>query len=139
MLLRQLEKNLNDVISQGHLVHPHYSTFTVHLGSRCEKNSSWRLILDLSSPKDQSVNEHIPKDAFSVTFNTLDDTVNMVKKLGKGPLMGKVDIKYAFQLMTVHPEDWNLAPTGMDNISSNLRCLLAVVAQSLYLTHLLMP
>ena len=31
MILMQLEKNLNDIISQGHLVNPHYSTFTVHL------------------------------------------------------------------------------------------------------------
>ena len=83
------------------------------LGAVLKKDGSWHLILDLSSPKGQSVNEQIPKDAFSVTFNTFDDAVNMVKKL-RGALMGKVDIKHAFRLMPVHPEDWNLLGTCWD-------------------------
>ena len=72
------------------------------------------LVLDLSSPKGQSVNEQIPKDAFSVIFNTFDDAVNMVKKLGRDALMRKVDIKHAFRLIPVHPEDWNLLGTCWD-------------------------
>ena len=79
-----------------------------------KKDGSWCLIIDLSSPKCQSVNEHIPKDAFFVTFNTFDDAVNMVKRLGRGALMGKVDIKHAFRFMPVHPEDWNLLGTCWD-------------------------
>ena len=48
-------------------------------------DNTWRLILDLSSPHGQSVNEYISKDDFSVQFTKFDDAVDMVSRLGRVP------------------------------------------------------
>ena len=56
------------------------------LGVVPKKDQSWRLILDLSSPKGKSVNEHNSREDYSVTFTEFDDTVYLVKKAGKGHL-----------------------------------------------------
>ena len=38
----------------------------------------------------------------------MDDIVYLVKRLGKGALCGKKDIKTAFRLLKVYPGDFNL-------------------------------
>ena len=35
----------------------------------------------------------------------------MVSRLGKGALMAKINIKHAFSLLPVHPDDWDLLRT----------------------------
>ena len=81
------------------------------LGAVPKKHQSWRLILDLSSPKGKSVNEHISREDYSVTFTKFDDAVYLVKKAGKGELMAKLDIKHAFRIVPVYPDDWDLLGT----------------------------
>ena len=81
------------------------------LGAVPKKDKSWRLSLDLSSPKGKSVNEHISREDYSVTFTKFDDAIYLVKKAGKGALMAKLDIKHAFRIVPVHPDDWDLLGT----------------------------
>ena len=53
----------------------------------------WRLIVDLSSPEDNSVNDGIDKPMCSLKYITIDDIVENVKKCGgRGALLGKLDI-----------------------------------------------
>ena len=59
----------------------------------------------------QRVNEYISKGEFPVKFIKFGDTVNMVSRLGKGALMAKIDVKYAFRLLPVHPDDRDLLGT----------------------------
>ena len=49
------------------------------LGAVEKSNSSFRLILDLSSPRGQSINEGISKEKFSVTYSRFDDAVDIVR------------------------------------------------------------
>ena len=77
------------------------------LGAVPKNDNTWRLILDLSSPRGQSVNESISKDDFSVKFTKFDDAVDMVSRLVKGTLMAKIYIKHAFRFLPVHPDDWD--------------------------------
>ena len=70
--------------------------------------NSWRLILDLSFPKDKSVNDGIPKDLCSLHYITVDDAIRHIIALGKGALLAKADIKSAFRLLPVHPADRHL-------------------------------
>ena len=81
------------------------------LGAVPKNDNTWCLILDLSSPRGQSVNESISKDDFSVKFTKFDDAVDMVSRLVKGALMAKIYIKHAFRLLPVHPDDWDLLGT----------------------------
>ena len=78
------------------------------LGAVPKSNGSIRLILDLSSPRSQSVNEGIPPEIFSMTYSRFDDAVNMVRNLGPSCFMAKVDIKHAFRLVPVRPQDYPL-------------------------------
>ena len=78
------------------------------LGAVPKKDGSHRIILNLSSPKGSSVNEGIPKEEYSVKFSSFDDAVDMVRSLGHGAFMAKLDIKHAFRLCPVRLQDWHL-------------------------------
>ena len=67
--------------------------------------NKWHLIVDLSHPSGQSVNDGIPKDICSLTYITVDTAIEQIMALGKGKLLAKIDIKSAFRLLPVHPAD----------------------------------
>jgi hypothetical protein len=69
------------------------------------KPNKWRLIVDLSSPQGQSVNDAIPADLCSVSYTSVDDAVSMMQKLSDSCLMAKVDIQEAYRAVPVHPSD----------------------------------
>ena len=52
----------------------------------------WRLIVDLSSPTDHSVNDSIAADLASLEYITVDDAAQAIKQKGAGALLAKVDI-----------------------------------------------
>ena len=70
-----------------------------------KKGNGWRLILDLSFPFEQSVNEGIDKDEFCLKYCRVKDAIDMIVKTGKAALMGKVNIKSAYRIIPVHPSD----------------------------------
>ena len=72
------------------------------------QQNSFRLIHDLSFPRGNSVNSHIPTEFSKVTYETLDHIVALVQKFGKDSLISKVDIEDAFRIMPIHPKDYNL-------------------------------
>ena len=65
----------------------------------------WRLIVDLSSPTGNSVNDGIAPDLCSLSYISVDDISGVIASVGKGALLAKVDIKSAYRIMPVHPED----------------------------------
>ena len=68
----------------------------------------WHAILHLSYPDGDSINFHIPKDEYSLHYVTVDKAISIIKQLGPGTLLGKVDIEEAFRIIPVHPDDWHL-------------------------------
>ena len=68
----------------------------------------WRTIYHLSYPEGDSVNDHIPKDPYSLQYVRVDDAIAILRFLGPGSFMAKTDLKSAFRLMPIHPDDWNL-------------------------------
>ena len=72
------------------------------------KVNAWRLILDLSFPLGHSVNDGIDKSEFPVCYAKVDDAIRLIVKLGKGALMAKVDIKNAYRIVPIHPDDYYL-------------------------------
>ena len=69
----------------------------------------WQLIVDLSYPRANSVNDGVPKDLHvcSMIDVTIDDAI-MILELGSGALLAKIDIKSAFRLIPVYPADRHL-------------------------------
>ena len=82
--------------------HVHISRFGVIPKGQMGK---WRLIVDLSHPKDHSVNDGISKPLCSLKYVTIDDAIKEIIQLGRGTLLAKIDIKSAFRLLPVHPAD----------------------------------
>lgn len=69
---------------------------------------SFRLIHNLSYPASGSVNDGINKQLCTVHYSNFDDAVNLVVRAGAGALLAKADIKSAFRLLPIHPEDFCL-------------------------------
>ena len=78
------------------------------LGTVPKKDGSLRLILDLSSPRGLSVNDGIDRDEFSTSYSSFDEAVDLVRSLGPGSYMAKIDIKHAFRLCPVRVADFYL-------------------------------
>ena len=85
--------------------HVHISRFGVIPKGHTGK---WRLIVDLSHPKDHSINDGISKPLCSLQYVTIDDAIKEFIQLGRGALLAKIDIKSAFRLLPVHPADRNM-------------------------------
>ena len=68
----------------------------------------YRLIHHLSYPEGDSINDYIDPEFCSVQYTRFDQAVKMIQKLGKGALLGKADIKNAFRLMIISPDDFPL-------------------------------
>jgi len=69
----------------------------------------YRLIHHLSWPRaGHSINDGIDPDAARVTYSRFDNVIEKIVHTGKGTLLAKVDIKSAFRLLPVHPDDFRL-------------------------------
>lgn len=69
------------------------------------QSGKWRLITDLSFPKGFSINDAIDPKLCSLTYTTVDEVAHAAMLAGRGSLMAKIDIKSAYRLVPVHPED----------------------------------
>ena len=78
------------------------------LGLVPKKGGDFRLIHHLSYPQGNSVNDFIEPELCSVNYTKFDKAVQMIQQLGKGALLGKADIKSAFRLIPIRPEDFDL-------------------------------
>ena len=78
------------------------------LGAVPKKDGTFRIILDLPSPRGCSVNEGISQEDFSVKYSNFDDAVSLVRSLGSSAFMAKIDIRHAFRICPVRREQWGL-------------------------------
>ena len=71
----------------------------------------------MSSPEGVSVNDGISESLCSLTYVTIMDGAKGVTAHGKGSLMAKVDIRNAYRVVPVHPEDrWLMGMTWQKNL-----------------------
>ena len=107
-------KKLNKEMSMGRIVGPFDSAPLPRL--QCspiglipkQQPGEWRLITHLSFPKGASINDGIPDEICSVKYLSFDQAVEIVQQEGKGALMAKTDVKSAFRLLPIHPDDFEL-------------------------------
>jgi len=106
--------NLTKEISLGRVAGPFTSSPLPNLqchpvGVIPKKHSNeWRTIYHLSYPEGDSINDHIPKDPYALQYVRVDDAIRILKSLGPGAFMAKTDLKSAFRLIPIHPDDWHL-------------------------------
>ena len=81
----------------------HVSSFGV-IPKRHQPNK-WHLIVDLSSPEGQSINDGIDSDTCSLSYISIDDIAATVRNLGHSALLAKTDIKHAYRQIPVQPHD----------------------------------
>ena len=68
----------------------------------------FRLIHDLSYPKNASVNSSIPPEKSAVVYQNIETVIDLVIKHGRHCLMAKADIEDAFRLLCINPRDYHL-------------------------------
>ena len=87
-----------------HLVAPcHHSP--IGLIPKPHQPGRWRLIVDLSAPHGHSVNDAISSDLAQMRYASVLDAAAMLRRLGRGTLMAKMDLKNAYRVLPVHPDD----------------------------------
>ena len=64
--------------------------------------------MDLSSSKDLSVNDGISSELSSVSYVSLDHLASLVNSVGRGALLVKADIKEAYHMVHIYPNDQHL-------------------------------
>ena len=90
-------------LDRGHTAGPFRAPPFAHthcspIGAIEKTDGSYRLILDLC----------IDRKEFSVTYSHFDDAVDIVRELGMGSHMAKIDIKHAFRICPVEKAQWPL-------------------------------
>ncbi len=65
----------------------------------------WRLIVDLSHPRGESVNDGIERELCSLTYPSVDQAIRSIRHQGLGAELAKFDVESAYRLIPVHPED----------------------------------
>ena len=65
----------------------------------------WRMITDLFSPHGASVNDAIHPDLCSLEYITVDCVARRACEMGPGALLAKADVKSAYRIVPVHPDD----------------------------------
>ena len=71
-------------------------------------SGEFRIIHDLSFPKDQSMNSFIPQQNSTVQYESIDNVIHLVKNFGPYSLMAKTDIEDGFRNIPIHPADYHL-------------------------------
>ena len=65
----------------------------------------WRLITHLSYPPGYSMNDEIDPNICSLFYTTVKDVASVCALLGPNATIAKVDIRSAYRLVPVHPDD----------------------------------
>ena len=109
-----INKYLQDELECNRLVEVRYSNASlVHISRfgaipKKRQPGKWRLIVDLSSPQEHSVNDYIDPSLCSLSYVSVEDAAAFVFKAGRGALLAKLDIKSAYRNIPIHPGDRHL-------------------------------
>ena len=68
----------------------------------------FRLIHHLSFPKDSSLNDGISSAHTMVSYAIVEDAIWHIKSVGSTCFLAKKDIKNAFRIIPICPQDYNL-------------------------------
>lgn len=93
---------MGDSVSSGIHISP------IGLVPKAHQFNRWRMIVDLSSPHGQSVNDGISTELSSIQYSSMDEAVGIILSMGQGTQLVKIDLKDAYRMVPVHPDDHHL-------------------------------
>lgn len=122
---QKIQKEISMGRIAGPFINPPFPTFRTSPISVIPKKSSseFRLIHNLSFPSQNSVNDFIEREFCSVSYSSIDDAVDMIQKLGPNSFLAKCDIKSAFRLLRISPQDFDLFGFKFENLYYFDKCL----------------
>ena len=96
-----------------------------------KEQGKFRLIHNLSAPYDeQSINFHISEADSTVHYASIQDAISVIQKIGQHCFMAKSDIKSAFRLIPVSPNDYPRLGFTYKNMYYYDKCLAQGCASS---------
>ena len=106
----KLAKELGASRIAGPFANPPFPLYRVSpLGVVPKKTpGEFRLIHHLSYPRGASINDGISSEYSTVSYATIDDAIRLIKRSGRGCYLAKTDIKNAFRIIPIHPDDYHL-------------------------------
>jgi hypothetical protein len=90
----------------------------------------FRLIHHLSFPKGISINDGIASENTHVQCATVADAIRLIKRAGPGCYLAKTDIKSAFRIIPIHPNDYPLLGMKWRGLYYYDRCMLLGCSRS---------
>jgi len=112
---RVVQERIAPEVSAGRLygpiasdVAPHVHVSPMGLVPKAHQTNKWRLIVDLSCPAGNSVNDGIDPKLCSLCYASVDNAVAAVQQLGRDAELVKLDIRDAYRIVPVHPADYHL-------------------------------
>ena len=78
---------------------------------------TFRMIVDLSAPRGLSVNDGIREDICSLCYASVDQAVSLILRLGQGTTLVKLDLKDAYRIVPVHPDDHPLLGISWEGLT----------------------
>ena len=111
VLKRNSIKKFLKVVISGPFSFPPFPTLRCSSLALIPKSvpGEFRLVLNLSYPLNNSVNDFIDKQFCTVRYSSVDEAVRMVQSLKPGALLAlaKADVKSAFRLLKIWPGDFD--------------------------------
>ena len=82
-----------------------------------------RVFHDLSFPKQHSVNDLIPPENSNIQYESIDNVTTLLNHFGTDTLMAKTDIKDAFRMISIHPDEHKCVGFSWHGSYYDDRCL----------------
>lgn len=95
----------------------------IGLVPKAHQTDRWRMIVDLSCPQGHSINDGISSELSSIQYASLDEAVGIIISLGMGTRLVKIDLKDAYRMVPVHPDDQHLLGISWGGATYVDRCL----------------
>ena len=102
---------LDNQISQGFMIGPFPPESCTYVQVAClavvpkKTVGKFRVVVNLSAPESASVNDNLHRNLTHVAHSSIEDAVLLMHHLSRSCLMAKVDIRTAYRLLPVHPDD----------------------------------
>jgi hypothetical protein len=90
---------------------------------KAHQTNKWRLIVDLSYPDGHSVNDGIAPELAIINYSSVDEAAAIIRSLGRGTLLLKIDLKDAYRLLPVHPDAHHMLGVSWRGNTYVDRCL----------------
>ena len=105
-----IQKELLNHRMSGPFENPPFDIFQISpIGLVPKKTAdSFRMIINLSSPKGQSINDNISDIFAAVRYSSLLDAIRLILACGPEAFLAKTDIQSAFRLLALRPDKYHL-------------------------------